>query len=211
MDLVMNASHLLTLLSRLRARLWLAAVAIATALSAHAGPLGLEMGTPLKKLRAKVQLTPEGRNEYRARSLPGGHPDFAAYRLLISPVHGLCKVTAWTRPVRTGPRGLEIRHRFDQLREALTSRYGAGRRYDLLREGSLWGNRQDWMVALQRNERRLYAVWTDEMTELDGKVSQVKLRVDPVGTDKARLQLGFEFRNVNECVQGVKDKQARRL
>jgi len=35
--------------------------------------------------------------------------------------------------------------------------------------------------------------------------------VDPVGTDKARLQLGFEFRNVNECVQGVKDKQARRL
>ncbi len=207
----MNVSRLKGAWSRIRARAWLAAVALAWVVSAHGGPLGLEMGAPLKDLRARIRLTPEGHHEYSAKSLPGGHPDFAAYRLLISPVHGLCKITAWTRPVRTGPQGNEIRQRFETLREALTGRYGAGRRYDLLREESLWRDPRDWMVAMHSRDRDLYARWTDEYVELEAYVSAVHLRVNTLGPSKASLQLGYEFRNTNECVHWLKERQDRKL
>jgi hypothetical protein len=193
----------------------LVAIGLAAALGvlgpAMAQPMGLRMGASLTELRTQIRLRPEGHYEYSARALPGVHPAFAAYRLLVTPTHGLCKITAWTSPVRTDMKGDEIRQRFEILREALTDRYGAGMKYDLLREGSLWHEPADWMVALQQHERDLFAVWTDENNDLPGHVAKVQLRVNPMRVNRAQLQLGYEFENGVECTTWIQDRKNRSL
>jgi hypothetical protein len=169
------------------------------------------MGMPLQELRTRARLVPKGNDEYEVRSLPGGYPGFNAYRLLVAPLFGLCRITAWSPAVHTGPRGEEIRARFEQLREALTGRYGAGRRFDLLRTESPWRDGDEWLLALQHRDRSLYAVWTDEYSDLDGAVSRVSLRVDPAGNGKARLQVVYEFKNTVRCTESLKERQARKL
>jgi hypothetical protein len=179
--------------------------------AAWAGPMGLEMGTSLAELRKHHQLHRVAPYQYSATGFKGGHADFVSYRLLVTPVHGLCRFAAWSKPLRTGGQGRELRERFNGLHAALTEKYGDGEISDSIAEDSLWGDPRDWMLALDAQDRKLSAVWLAEGQAMADHVAQVHLEAQALGYGRARLSLGYAFSNADECVAWIRAKRDGKL
>lgn len=165
---------------------------------AQAGPLGLDMGMSFKALNMQLKLKKEGKYTYSAKSLPKGHSEFDEYRLLISPKHGLCKLSAF-KDVSTSVYGTELHSEFEHLERTLTSKYGQGKKFDFLRNGSIWKEPRDWMMGLLKDERFLMTVWELGERELPDNITSIKLKVFALSTDTAMIELGYEFKNSNDC------------
>lgn len=185
--------------------------AISIPLSVAAGPLGLDMGTPLDTLQAKVKLKTEGPNYYSTPSLPDGHPDFNDYRLVITPKHGLCKFSAWTPGISTSVYGNELLSSFDRLYSALTAKYGSAKRFDFLRSGSIWKDDRDWMMALLKKERSLVAYWTEKELQLPDNISAIKLEAYANNTSTGMIALGYEFKNASDCIDWIRAAKDSKL
>jgi len=132
----------------------LAAVALLTAaISSHAGPFGLNFGDPYAKL-TKLGLSKDRTSQwYTVGAVPSPHRDFDAYKVLISPKFGLCKIVAFASRVPTDAYGNGLREQYESLQNALTKKYGEGTKYDYLKSGSIWNEPKDFMMALVKDER----------------------------------------------------------
>lgn len=179
--------------------------------SAFAGPLGLEMGTSLNELQAIAKLKPEESYSYSTTSLPNGHPDFNDYRLVITPKHGLCKVSAWSQTISTSVYGTELLSTFDRYFEALTNKYGTGKRYDFLKAGSIWKESRDWMMSLVKKERSLAAFWTEKDLQLPDNIHGIRLQAYAFTTNAGLISIGYEFKNANDCMDWIKAQKDSKL
>ncbi len=185
----------------------IAAVLLIATIEAKAGPFGLDMGTPLAELNKQMTLKLEKSGFYSTPSVPKAHPDFDDYRLIVTPVHGLCKIVAFSKSISTSIYGTELVSKFSELESALTTKYGNSKRYDFLRQGSIWNEPRDWMMGLRKKERTLASFWTSENRELPDNVHTIKLEAFAIGTDKAMLNLGYEFKNSNSCIDWIKSQK----
>jgi len=176
-----------------------------------AGPLGLEMGTPLGKLQSKMKLKVETPHLYSTPALPDGHPDFNDYRLLVTPEHGLCKMGGYTPPIRTSIYGEELLSAFDRYFNVLTTKYGTAKRYDFLRPGSIWNESKDWMTALRKNERVLVAYWTDNELTLPDNLSVISVKALANSTESGMIVISYEFKNANDCIDWIRSKKDSKL
>jgi hypothetical protein len=183
------------------------AALLSFAMSAHSAPLGLEMGTPLAQLNKVMKLKLERPNLYSTPTVPNSHPDFDDYRLLVTPAHGLCKITAWSKTITTSIYGSELVSRFSSLEDALTTKYGSPKRYDFLRNGSIWNEPRDWMMGLNKKERVLAAFWDGEGREWPDKIQAIELEAVAVGTERAMIRLGYEFKNSSQCIDWIKSQK----
>ena len=64
-----------------------------------------------------------------------------------------------------------------------------------------------WMMGLRKKERTLASFWTSENRELPDNVHTIKLEAFAIGTDKAMLNLGYEFKNSNSCIDWIKSQK----
>lgn len=184
-----------------------AAVLLTVSVAATAGPFGLGMGTPLAELNKQIKLKPEKPALYSTPSVPKEHPDFDDYRLVVTPVHGLCKIIAWSKVISTSVYGTELVSKFSDLENALTTKYGNPKRYDFLREGSIWNERRDWMMGLRKKERTLTSYWTNEDRELPDNVQAIELEAMAISTEQAMIKLGYEFKNSDQCVDWIRSQK----
>jgi hypothetical protein len=169
-----------------------------------AGPMGLKMSETLEELQKKATLTPDGAYVYRATSLPGGHPDFDRYTLLVTPEHGLCKVLAFSKPVETSVYGTELLDSFDKYFEALTKKYGEAKRFDYLKSGSIWNKPNEWTTALLKKERTLAAFWSSKNGPTIDDVTSVSLEAHALNREGGIIVIGYEFSNAHECIERIR-------
>lgn len=196
----------------MRANQFFVAVATAaSAVAAAAGPFGLNQGDTaeaISKLAPLKKGTQPGL--YIAGSLPQGHQDLEAYWLVIAPGEGLCKINAWTPNKKTSVYGDEVQAEFKRWQEALTSKYGAPKKFDFLRVGSIWDEPRDWTMGLARKERTLAAFWEIPASE-GGDVGSVKVQAVAVNSGNFMIGLTYELRNIEACLQSLTSKKNANL
>ncbi len=180
---------------------------LAISTTTYAGPFGLDMGTPLAELNKLMKLKLEKTALYSTPSVPKPHPDFDDYRLVVTPNHGLCKVIAWSRIISTSVYGTELVNKFSDVESALNAKYGASKRYDFLRSGSIWNEPRDWTMGLLKKERTLTSYWTNEAHELPENVETIELQAMAIGTEQAMIRLGYEFKNSSQCIDWIKSQK----
>ena len=185
----------------------LAIALLSVSAAATAGPFGLEMGTPLAELNKQMRLTPGKPALYSTTSVPKAHPDFDDYRLVVTPAHGLCKIIAFTKVISTSVYGTELVSKFSGIESALATKYGNSKRYDHLRNGSIWNEQRDWMMGLRKKERTLTSYWTNEGRELPDNVQAIELDAVAINTEQAMVKLVYEFKNSDQCVDWIKSQK----
>ena len=175
---------------------------------ANAGQFGLEKGESIAAIRAKTKLTQVKPYVYSAAKLPNGHPAFDDYRLLITPVHGLCKIQAWTPAIETNAYGEAVETKFSNLYSALESKYGSNKKFDFLQAGSIWNEPRDWMMGLAKEERTLAAFWDrEEKSDLPEDLYSIKLEANGISSSAALIQLTYEFTNSSDCIAWLKNQE----
>jgi hypothetical protein len=188
-----------------------AALTVALHTNCAAGPLGLEMGTRLRELQSKIKLKAESPHRFSTVTLPDGHPDFNDYHLVVTPQHGLCKLTAYTPLFRTSVYGEELTSKFDRHFNALTAKYGSTQRFDFLKSGSIWNDSKDWMMSLVKRERSLVAYWTDQELTLPDNLSVIKVEALGFSQESGMIVISYEFKNANDCINWIQSKRDSKL
>jgi hypothetical protein len=187
---------------------WLVLASICISSIAHAGPFGLEMGMSLAELNKIIKLKQEQPFTYSATSLPNGHPDLTDYRLVITPEHGLCKVIGFTDGFTTNSYGQQAKDRFEKFEDALISKYGVGKKYDMLRSGSIWREPRDWMMGLMKEERVLSTLWSSKgNTKLPDNLKSINLEAFATSSDRSMIMVGYEFASVSDCLKSIEKKK----
>lgn len=173
----------------------------------NAGPMGLSMSETLVELQKKATLKSVSPFLYETSKLPGGHPDFENYTLLITPEHGLCKIVAVSKPIDTSAYGTELLSAFNKYYESLVRKYGKADRYDYLKAKSIWSEPNDWMTSLLKKERTLVAFWPGEAAPLVDNVTSIKLEAYAANRETGIIAIGYEFANAKECTELVREKR----
>lgn len=203
---------------RLRLGLIISGGILAGAISALGTPVfgqqfGLRMGQSASQIRsAGVKLVKVQEGRWKASYLPYGNRMFDDYRLVISPKSGLCKITAWISEIEDTSYGDRTREKYLTVLEALTKRYGYGRRYDFLRTGAIWKNHNEWMWSLFKEERYLSAFWGSEEGGL-GKENLKAIKLEAHGTSPSTsmISVSYEFKNFGECSSELKELDSSNL
>lgn len=187
--------------------LTLAAVLLSVSVAATAGPFGLDMGTPLAELNKQMKLKPETPAVYSTPSVPKAHPEFDSYALVVTPTHGLCKIVAGSKAISTSVYGAELVRTFSDFESALATKYGNPKRYDFLRNGSIWKEPREWMMGLLKKERTLESYWTNEDRELPDSVKAIQLQAHALSKEQAYVTLVYEFKNLVQCDGWIKSQK----
>ena len=188
-------------------------IALCLSKSGFAGPFGLEGGMTKEEIieivgkdsLIEAKTMPE--NWYiLLNKLPRPHPLFKTCRMAIDPDLGLVKLVVRSSVIRTSTYGDEIKSKFKEIREALNSKYGKCKTYDLLRIGSIWDEPQDWMTGLKKKERILVAIWTkgEQKLEKETLLKNINLSAVAVTVNKGVLFLSYEFEGFGELLEKQK-------
>ncbi|MDR5865143.1 hypothetical protein QC758_19510 [Halomonas campisalis] len=148
----------------------------ASPVSLAAGPFGLEQG--MKKEEIGGLEATENPLMYRATEVPVPSQHFERYSVMVGEEAGLCAVRAVTGPIETNRYGHELKNYFENLKGALTDRYGEGVSYDFLMPGSIWDESRDFMMGMVRGDRKLTSFWKGEDESLPHDLKAIMLDVN---------------------------------
>jgi hypothetical protein len=174
------------------------------------GPFGLSWGMQREQV---IQLV--GNKAVDAKSagdilylttVPKPNPAFESYVLLISPDRGLLKINAIGIDLRTNGFGSEVHSAFTEIADAVSGTYGTPKIYEFLRTGSIWNERQDWMMGLLKKERTLEAFWTPPEKDTRQHITSVSLSAEALSQEKAYLRLSYEFEGFVQYEDSKKEK-----
>jgi hypothetical protein len=139
------------------------------------------------------------------KHVPKPHPSFESYVVVVSESLGLCKVSGIGKTLESSSYGTQIHSEFDKLEDALASRYGAHKSYDLLQAGSLWTGPTYWMMGLYKKERTLATFWNrKEGSSLPGDMEAIMLDAKAMNTLEGYVTLRYEFTNSDTCNEEIK-------
>lgn len=169
-------------------------------ITAYAGPFGMEMGMPITQIQKKLNLTPtEVPGVYKTNRLIKSHPRFDDYRLSFSPDTGLCKIVAWSKSIKTSVYGEGATGFFTNLVGTLEVKYGQPTIFDSLNPGSIWNEPKDWMMGLNKKERRLVAFWVPDDRQLPENLAGISVDTFALDLETAIYSLTYEFKNIDKC------------
>jgi len=170
--------------------------------TAYNGPFGLKMGLSLEDAKALIpslSADEEKPGVYSAANVPISHPDFESYSLTFSQKSGLCKIVGIGKDIASGDAGFEVRSAFDALDEALTKKYGKGKKYDFTSER--YESPEFWMMYLLKKNRTLAKVWSKEKSSiLTNSLSAITLEAGATDMSTGYLVMRYEFENMSDCV-----------
>lgn len=171
------------------------------AADAHGQAFGVVGGAHV----SRYQGVKSGVGYYRIK-VPQPNSEFDFYTAKTTTTGLICKVTAFGRTYENDDYGTRVKGRFDTLSEALTTRYGPGRKFDFLRSGALWDEPREWVWSIWKNERELSYFWTPTTgADLPPGVQGIKLAAAAIDSSGAYLTLGYEFTNFSACKAGDMD------
>ena len=169
-------------------------------IEALSGQFGLEVGESIESIRGKgITLKNDGGFWYVTNKLPKSNSQIDNYSLLITPVSGLCRIVGNTERIKTNSFGDQVKSKFEFFETALNKKYGISKKYDFVREGSLWQDDQYWMMGILKRERYLRAAWRKDDNNLPSDIRAIVLSTHAIETDEGVISLNYEFFNVDKC------------
>jgi len=174
------------------------------AANAWAGPFGLEMGMHLKDVSVNQEIK---YGQYVLNRVPQPHPSFSLYSVRIAPKAGLFEIITITDSIKTNSFGDGLRNKYEFIRNKLTKKYGVGKEADILKDGSIWSNPQDFTMALKAEEYLLATLWDREggATLPDG-VTSVILECKGGSPNAGIVRLEYSFSNKDAALEELNNK-----
>jgi hypothetical protein len=164
-----------------------------------ATPFGLRMGLSVAELRRLGATPTQSPGVYQMRTVPEPHRAFETYLVVASRVAGLCNIRAVGENITSNNFGEQLEGEFERLENALRSKYGAGRRFDMLRSGSLWDEPRDWMMGLLRKDRTLETYWLPDSATLPEDLAGINLEAHALSSTEGYVSLAYELTNFSRC------------
>lgn len=166
-------------------------------------PFGLRIGLTREELARLGKLEPLPQSPagfYQLAPVPRPHEAFEGYAVVISETHGLCKIIAASKSVRTSGDGKQLRAAFAQILIALSERYGKHLFVDSPFKNATLTKPGDFMEALSKKQRALWAVWdADEKSSLPPHIVGIELETVAESKHEGYVKLRYEFSNFEAC------------
>lgn len=172
-----------------------------------AGPLGFEMGQSADEISKKVDIKEVKRYVYASTTTPNPNDNFDSYALVITPEHGLCKIMAKGREFQSSSFGDEVISRIGSLSAALEKKYGAPKKFDYVKVGSMWDERKYWMMGLLKGDRTLAHFWGADGESLADNIRGISLTAKATSINSASITLSYDFNNAKECLAKLKEEE----
>jgi hypothetical protein len=170
----------------------------ALAVSANAGPLGLNMGQTVAQTKIVKAL---GSNNYSV-SVPNPLNSFENYLAKIGQKIGLCRLIAVGRTFENDAYGSNVSGEYGRLKELIFSKYGASKEFDFLQAGSIWNEPKDWSMAVMKDERSKSSFWDrSEGSNLPPDIEAINLKVLSANMNENYVVITYEFKNFEQCKQ----------
>lgn len=177
------------------------------------GPFGLKMGLTRDEVKHMVAGLTTSEDEpgwAKSSTVPVPHPDFESYAHQFSEKSGLCKIVAIGKDISSGDAGIEVRSAFDSLDEALTTRYGKGKKYDFTSER--YDSPEFWMMHLLQKNRTLAKIWgTEYGSTLTNDLGSIGLEASATDMSTGFLVVRYEFTNLQDCIAEDKAQKNKGL
>lgn len=170
-------------------------------------PFGLSLGMKLSDFSGAnlVELAPF---KYKIDKPPKSHPAFELYILQITPFSGLSWIKAIGYDIPTNGFGTSINSAFFEMEEKLKNTYGKCQRTDLLLQGSIWNEPQDWMMGLVKGERLLASQWDAKTgANLTEAIESVFLVANGRETDSGCIAIEYTLKNNSAALKEIAASQ----
>lgn len=150
-------------------------------------PFGIAFHSPVSELSVVRELAQGG---YVVEP-PTPHPLFISYLVRATPTFGVVWVKGLGTVISSDNFGTATSGAVDRVAEQLTHRYGRPTKTDFLMPGSVWSDPQDWMTALNNNERYYSYIWERPTAELPEDLESIY--VGATGDDGYAAQVVLEY------------------
>ncbi len=118
-------------------------------------PFGIRFFSPISDYETVSQL----QQGMAVITPPNAHPLFSEYYVQVSGDLGVVWIKAFSNPIENDAYGRALTALVDRVASQLTQKYGEGDKTDLLFDGSIWNEPQDWSAALAAKERFYSYMW----------------------------------------------------
>jgi hypothetical protein len=125
--------------------------------------------------------------------------------LTFSQEKGLLRIVAVGEDIQTNGFGMEVQSAFKKIEEVVSTNYGEPKTFNYVLSGSIWNESQDWMMGLLKKERTLWAAW-DLKSVRPNHIIAIALGANALSTEKAYLDLTYEFEGFHEFIEAQKAK-----
>jgi len=169
-------------------------------------PFGLRFGTSLATLRDQLGARPftsRFNGWFTLPAVPSPSGPFSSFQLFVSPVSGLCSVTAVSSNIESGPGGAEARQAFSAVRDSLDGVYGTSTPLESVVSNPRYTGPEEWMLSLYYRERTYRVVWNQGSGRFPSQLSEVSLTLQATSEGVAHLVLRVFRVASRECVDEV--------
>jgi len=192
-------------------RLTVTLVLAAVAAPAFAGPFGFEPGQTQAQIEAKIGKLDATSQPmlFVTHGAPVPLEGIESYALMIGKEAGLCKVAAVGVNIKDDDQGTALRAAYDELKAALTEKYGRPSKVrEELASGSIRNEPDDFMMGLKLEERMHHAVWSKPSSP---GVKAILLQARAMDGNIGYLNLIYEFPNFPDCSAGPEKRKTDAL
>ena len=177
--------------------------------AAIAGPFGWKIGQSLQDLGLTPSDQTKSTGVYQVTTAPAGSNLIDFYSLTVGPTQGLCKIGAAGNDVQSSSYGTELRSAYNRFTDIFDKKFGGGKEYDFLYAGSIWDDRDDFMMGLLKKERTLTKFYSaDEGSVMTDGLRTVMVDAKGLSTDKGYIAISYEFSNVDQCIEELEAMSA---
>lgn len=137
------------------------------------------------------------------------HPLFDVYAVQATPSLGVVWVKGITPCIENDNFGTATRAAVDRLADQLAQKYGPPEKMDMLLEGSIWNEPQDWMNSLNDRERVYSYSWEPEkVTQLPEDLECIFLGAVPHEGNAASIVLEYSSRRKEQADKDLEREMA---
>lgn len=176
---------------------------------ADVGPLGVEMGMPKESFSSLREVD---YNFYQTDYVPRQSSLFDFYNMKFAP-EGLCALIGVGRDVETTKNGEMLRREYTRVYQALSKKYGKpADEYDSLVEKAKFPEQENWMKAIETEERSYEAHWQETTsTILPHNLESISLRSKATDEVTGYIVIRYEFDNYSACEDMDKARELENL
>lgn len=176
---------------------------------ADVGPLGVEMGMSKDSFSSLREID---YNYYQTEYVPRQSSLFDFYQMSFAP-NGLCVLVGVGRDVATSKDGEVLKQEYTRVYQALSKKYGKPYdEYDYLVKGAKFSDAENWMKAIEVEERSYEAHWgeSDDFT-LPHNLESISLRTKASDEVTGYIVIRYEFDNYAACEEMDKARELEDL
>ena len=126
--------------------------------------------------------------------------------LILTPDKGLLKlIFMWQ--IDSNRFGTTFKKKFDELHSVLSSKYGKGKKRDVLIPGAMWDEPKYYMMALYKEERFLQWIQSDFSPENRWELESVVLNTAGLSPTRGKILLNYEFQGFEKFSKAKEDQE----